>query len=205
MSGTGSISAVSPPADSPSGHAATDSHHSGQIQAITTVAVPHAQRRRANRINRPSAPAGCGVRQAQKGPRRTQFSHHRARNRIPAPEERALSHNQAKRQTKPQPPPPPPHDNQGTRHRALLTRIFPRHGAALNGRGQRSKWREGRNRVGHQAHISSVSPGGLPSGHAAQDSHHSGQIQAITTVVVPRGQRGRANPTNRPSAQLDAE
>ena len=40
-------------------------------------------------------------------------------------------------------PPPPPHDNQGTRHRALLTRIFPRHGAALNGRGQRLKWREG--------------------------------------------------------------
>ena len=58
-------------------------------------------------------------------------------------------------------PSPPPHDNQRTRHRALLTRIFPRHGAALNGRGQRSKWREGRNRVGHQAHISSATPGGL--------------------------------------------
>ena len=57
--------------------------------------------------------------------------------------------------------PPPPHDNQGPRHRALLTRIFPRHGAALNGRGQRLKWREGRNRVGHRAHISSATPGGL--------------------------------------------
>ena len=40
MSGTGSTSAASPPADSSSGHAAMDGHHSGQIRAITTVAVP---------------------------------------------------------------------------------------------------------------------------------------------------------------------
>ena len=41
---------------------------------------------------------------------------------------------------------PPPHGNQRPRRRAQLTRIFPRHGAALNGRGQRRKWREGRRR-----------------------------------------------------------
>ena len=66
-----------------------------------------------------------------------------------------------KQKAKQQKQPPPPHDNQGTRHRALLTRIFPRHGAALNGRGQRLNWREGRNRVGHRAQISSATPGGL--------------------------------------------
>ena len=74
MSGTGPTSAAPPPADSSSGHAAMDSHHSGQTQVVTTVAVPDVQIRRVNRINRPSAPAGRGVKQAQKGLRRIQVS-----------------------------------------------------------------------------------------------------------------------------------
>ena len=74
MSGTGPISAAPPPADCSGGHAATDSHHSGHTQVVTTVAVPHVQIRRVNRTNRPSAPAGRGVRQAQKGLRRIQVS-----------------------------------------------------------------------------------------------------------------------------------
>ena len=41
---------------------------------VTTVAVPHVQIRRVNRTNRPSAPAGRGVKQAQKGLRRIQVS-----------------------------------------------------------------------------------------------------------------------------------
>ena len=57
MSGTGPISAAPPPADSSSGHAAMDSHHSGQTHVVTTVAVPHVQIRWVNRANRPSAPA----------------------------------------------------------------------------------------------------------------------------------------------------
>ena len=61
----------------------------------------------------------------------------------------------------PGPHAPPPHGNQRTRHRAQLTRIFPRHGAALNGRGQRLKWREGRSRVRPRAHLSRAIPGGL--------------------------------------------
>ena len=73
MLGTGPKSAAPPPADSSSGHAATDSHHSGQTHVVTTVAVP-LQIRRVNRANRPSAPAGFGVRQAQKGLRRIQVS-----------------------------------------------------------------------------------------------------------------------------------
>ena len=72
---------------------------------------------------------------------------------IPAPEERANKQTgRLNRST--------PHDNQRTRHRALLTRIFPRHGAALNGKGQRSKCGEGRKSAGHQAQNSSATPGG---------------------------------------------
>ena len=40
----------------------------------------HVQRRRSNRTNRPSTPVGSGVRHAQKGPRRTRFSHRRSHN-----------------------------------------------------------------------------------------------------------------------------
>ena len=52
--------------DAPSGHAVRDTHRSGQIQAITTVAESHGRNRRSNRTTRPSAPAECGLRQAQK-------------------------------------------------------------------------------------------------------------------------------------------
>ena len=53
----------------------------------------------------------------------------------------------------------------------------------------------------HQAYIRSATSGGLL--HVALDSHHSGQIQAITTVAVPCGQRGgQIAPTGR---QSDAE
>ena len=42
--------------------------------------------------------------------------------------------------------------------------------------------------IHHRVH--NLSPADSSSGHAAPDSHHSGQIQAITTVALPRGQRG---------------
>ena len=72
---------------------------------------------------------------------------------IPAPEERANKQTgRLHRCTS--------RDNQRTRHRALLTRIFPRHGAALNGKGQGSKCGEGRKSARHQAHNSSATPGG---------------------------------------------
>ena len=41
MSGPGPISAEPSPSDSSSGHAVRDTHRSGQIQAITTVAESH--------------------------------------------------------------------------------------------------------------------------------------------------------------------
>ena len=66
MSYPGSISAEPSPADSSSGQAVRDTHRSGQIQAITTVAESHGWKRRSNRTTRPSAPAECGLRQAQK-------------------------------------------------------------------------------------------------------------------------------------------
>ena len=62
MRGTRPIIAAQPPADASSGHAALDSHHSGQIHAITMVAVSLGQRGRAYPTILPSASAGCGVR-----------------------------------------------------------------------------------------------------------------------------------------------
>ena len=62
MPGTRPIIAAPPPADATSGHAALDSHHSGQIQAITTVAVSLGQRGRAYPTILSSASAGCGAR-----------------------------------------------------------------------------------------------------------------------------------------------
>ena len=57
--------------------------------------------------------------------------------------------------------------------------------------------------IHHRVH--NLTPADSSSGHAAPDSHHSGQIQAITTVAVPCGQRGgQIAPTGRQS-QPDAE
>ena len=64
------------------------------------------------------------------------------------------------------PPPPPPHDSQRTRHRALLTRIFPRHGAALNGSPQAEV--EGRQEpcwapsLYQQRHVRRTPPAAMP-------------------------------------------
>ena len=74
VSGTGPKSAAPPPADSSSGHTAMDSHHSGQSQVVTMVAVPRVQIRRVNRTSWLSAPAGRGAKQAQKGLHRIQAS-----------------------------------------------------------------------------------------------------------------------------------
>ena len=74
MSSTGPKSATPPPADPLQRPRRPDSHHSGQTQVVTTVFVPHEQIRRVNRTNRPSAPAGRGVRSAQKGLRHIQVS-----------------------------------------------------------------------------------------------------------------------------------
>ena len=62
MPGTRPKIAAPSPVDASSGHAALDSHHSGQIQAITTVAVSLGQRGRVYPTILPSASAGCGVR-----------------------------------------------------------------------------------------------------------------------------------------------
>ena len=56
-----------------------------------------------------------------------------------------------------------------------------------------------------RVHITSVTPADSFSGHAAMDSHHSGQIHAITTVAVPTYKEGGQIAPTGHQPQLEAE
>ena len=87
MPGTRPKKAAPIPADASSGHAARDSHHSGQIQAITTAAV--SRTKRAGISHHPAAAsAGCGVRKAQQKGETNKAPSGRAANQIKRQQDR---------------------------------------------------------------------------------------------------------------------
>ena len=177
MSGPGPISAEPSPADSSSGHAVRDTHRSGQIQAITTVAEPHGWKRRSNRTTRPSAPAECALRQAQNDQTNK------------APSGHAVY--QVKRQNKQKHPAATPSGTPTAVGRYRRSRRSP---SLTDG-----KWRSNRStrpsapaeyRL-RQAQKDKTKT--APSGHAVRDTHCSGLAQTTTIVAESHGLKRRAN------------
>ena len=176
MPGTSPITAAPPPADASSGHAALDSHHSGQIQAITTVAVSLGQRGRAYPTNLPSASAGCGMRQAQQKCETNKAPSGRAANQIKRQQGRRTQ--RPRRQSHPLQR-ADTGENDGRPVSPTVKGCQPQHPAVSSSGTRTDAAQKDKAKA-------------TPSGDAVRVTHRSGQAQTTTTVVKPHGLKRRA-------------